>query len=185
MVETIQKSLSLTDFLGRPETKPASEYIKGEISQKPMPQGEHSLIQGALCEAINQATRSQKIALAFPELRCTFADRSLVPDIAVFRWQRIPKTDGGRIANRFNTYPDWMIEILSPQQSTTQVLNKLLQACQQGTQLGWLINPEEATVLVISENQRLDVFSQDAQLPVLEGIDLSLTVGNILEWLTI
>lgn len=185
MVETIQKNLSLTDFLERPETKPASEYINGKISQKPMPQGEHSLIQGALCEAINQVTRPQKIALAFPELRCTFADRSLVPDIAVFRWQRIPKTDSGRIANRFNTYPDWMIEILSPQQSTTQVLNKLLQACQQGTQLGWLINPEEATVLVISENQRLDVFSQDDQLPVLERIDLSLTVGNILEWLTI
>jgi Uma2 family endonuclease len=185
MVETIQKSLSLTDFLERPETKPASEYINGKISQKPMPQGEHSLIQGALCEAINQVTRPQKIALAFPELRCTFADRSLVPDIAVFRWERIPKTDSGRIANRFNTYPDWMIEILSPQQSTTQVLNKLLQACQQGTQLGWLINPEEATVLVISENQRLDVFSQDDQLPVLEGIDLSVTVGNILEWLTI
>ena len=91
MVETIQKNLSLTDFLERPETKPASEYINGKISQKPMPQGEHSLIQGALCEAINQVTRPQKIALAFPELRCTFADRSLVPDIAVFRWERIPK----------------------------------------------------------------------------------------------
>ena len=78
-----------------------------------------------------------------------------------------------------------MIEILSPQQSTTQVLNKILQACQQGTQLGWLINPEEATVLVISENQRLDVFSQDAKLPVLEGLDLSLTVGDILGWLTL
>ncbi|MFO8038617.1 MAG: Uma2 family endonuclease [Sodalinema sp.] len=185
MVETIQKSLSLTDFLERPETKPASEYINGKISQKPMPQGEHSRLQYKLCLAINAVTEPAKIALAFPELRCTFADRSLVPDIAVFRWQRIPKTDSGRIANRFNTYPDWMIEILSPQQSTTQVLNKLLQACQQGTQLGWLINPEEATVLVISENQRLDVFSQDDQLPVLEGIDLSVTVGNILEWLTI
>ncbi|OAB59589.1 hypothetical protein AY600_03120 [Phormidium willei BDU 130791] len=185
MVETIQKSLSLTDFLERPETKPASEYINGKISQKPMPQGEHSRLQYKLCFAINAVTEPAKIALAFPELRCTFADRSLVLDIAVFRWQRIPKTDSGRIANRFNTYPDWMIEILSPQQSTTQVLNKLLQACQQGTQLGWLINPEEATVLVISENQRLDVFSQDDQLPVLEGIDLSVTVGNILEWLTI
>ncbi|WP_159785232.1 Uma2 family endonuclease [Sodalinema gerasimenkoae] len=185
MVETIKKNLSLTEFLDHPETKPASEYINGKILQKPMPQGEHSLIQGALCEVINQVTRSQKIALAFSELRCTFADRSLVPDIAVFRWQRIPKTDSGRIANRFNTYPDWMIEILSPQQSTTQVLNKILQACQQGTELGWLINLEEATVLVISQNQRLDVFKEEDKLPVLEGIDLSLTVDTILEWLTI
>lgn len=185
MRKILKKYPSLSDFLDYPDSKPASEYINGTIIQKPMPDGEHSLIQGALCERINIVTEPAKTALAFPELRCTFAGHSLVPDIAVFRWQRIPKTDSGRIANRFNTYPDWMIEILSPQQSTTQVLNKLLQACQQGTQLGWLINPEEATVLVISENQRLDVFSQDDQLPVLEEIDLSLTVGNILEWLTV
>jgi len=36
-----------------------------------------------LCDAINQISEGQEIACAFPELRCTFGDRSLVPDISV------------------------------------------------------------------------------------------------------
>ncbi|MBD0364037.1 MAG: Uma2 family endonuclease [Coleofasciculus sp. C3-bin4] len=39
------QSITLEEFLKRPETKPASEYIDGQIIQKPMPQGKHSTIQ--------------------------------------------------------------------------------------------------------------------------------------------
>ncbi len=39
------KQISLAEFLDLPETKPASEYIDGQIIQKPMPPGHHSIIQ--------------------------------------------------------------------------------------------------------------------------------------------
>lgn len=81
-----EKKLTLNDFLTLPETQPAQEYFNGDIVTKPMPQGQHSVIQTYLAETINQVTRKQKIALALTELRCTFGDRSLVPDIAVFEW---------------------------------------------------------------------------------------------------
>ncbi len=55
--------LTLEKFLNLPETKPASEFINQEILQKPMPQGEHSLIQIELCETINRVVKPQKIAL--------------------------------------------------------------------------------------------------------------------------
>jgi Uma2 family endonuclease len=132
---------TLETFLQAPETKPATEFINGVSIQKPIPQGEHSLIQGSLCETINQAVKPQKITLALPELRCTFGGGSIVPDIAVFRWDRIPRTAAGRIVNRFETYPDWAIEILSPDQSPTKVLGKLLHCIEHGTELGWLIDP--------------------------------------------
>lgn len=54
MVITKAKPHSLEAFLELPETKPASEFINNKISQKPMPQGKHSLLQGALGEGINQ-----------------------------------------------------------------------------------------------------------------------------------
>ncbi len=44
MVQVPSKSLTLDDFLQLPDTKPASEYIDGQIIQKPMPQGKHSVI---------------------------------------------------------------------------------------------------------------------------------------------
>jgi Uma2 family endonuclease len=83
MIAAIQPQLGLEEFLKLPETKPASEFVNGEITQKPMPQGEHSRLQGKLCTAINQIAETAKIAYAFPELRCTFAGRSIVPDISV------------------------------------------------------------------------------------------------------
>ena len=86
MVITVAKLHSLETFLELPETKPASEFINNKISQKPMLQGKHSLLQGTLCEVINQVVKLKKIAIALPELRCTFGGASIVPDIAVLRW---------------------------------------------------------------------------------------------------
>ena len=138
MITTVTNCLTLEEFLQQPETKPASEFIYGEIQPKAMPQGEHSRLQIKLCTAINQVTEEKKIAYALPELRCTFGGRSLVPDVVIFQWNRIPRTEEGKIANRFNTYPDWSIEILSPEQSQIKVLDNLLHCSKHGTELGWL-----------------------------------------------
>jgi len=178
-----EKDLTLTDFLNLPETKPAQEFIEGKIYQKPMPQFQHSTIQGRLCETINQIARENKIACAFPELRCTFGNKSIVPDIAVIRWAKIPCDETGKILNRCESYPDWCIEILSPAQSLTQVLNKLLICSREGTEIGWLINAEEETIFVIFGDQKIDSYQGDRTLPVLSELDLTLTPNTIFNWL--
>lgn len=106
MVKLPTKPISLDEFLKLSETKPSSEYIKGQIIQKPMPQGKHSKLQGKLVTSINEVGESRKIAFAFPELRCTFGGRSIVPDVAVFAWEQIPLDQRGDVANVFKTYPD-------------------------------------------------------------------------------
>ena len=88
--QTISTELSLAEFLKLPATKPEQEYIAGEILQKPMREGEHSVLQAGLVTEINQVGKLQKLACAFPELCCTFAGSSIVPDVAVFEWQNIP-----------------------------------------------------------------------------------------------
>ncbi|MGB7415278.1 MAG: Uma2 family endonuclease [Thermosynechococcaceae cyanobacterium] len=55
MVQTPTRPVTLDDFLQRPETEPASEYIDGQIIQKPMPQGEHSTLQLDLGTFANDA----------------------------------------------------------------------------------------------------------------------------------
>ena len=65
---------SIDDFLDLPETKPASEYIDGQIYQKPMPQFQHSTFQIEIATAINLIGKPQKLAFAFPELRCNFGE---------------------------------------------------------------------------------------------------------------
>lgn len=175
--------ISLDNFLKLPETKPASELINGHIIQKPMPQGEHSTIQTDLVEAINRVVRAPKIARAYTELRCLCGRNVVVPDISVFYWERIPITESGKVANRFEIQPDWTIEILSPEQSQTVVMAKILNCLANGTKLGWLIDPAESAIVVIFPDSRVDIFVGERQLPVLEGIDLVLTPSQIFGWL--
>jgi Uma2 family endonuclease len=185
MVQVPSKTLTLEEFLQQPETKPASEYIDGQIIQKPMPQGKHSTIQGELVPAVNTVVKPNRIARAFPELRCTFGGRSTVPDIAVFIWNRIPRDENGEVANTFLIAPDWTIEILSPDQSQTKVTKNILHCLKHGTQMGWLIDPDEQTVFVYRPKQETEGFDElDALLPVPSfASELRLTVRNLFAWL--
>ncbi|MDJ0731561.1 MAG: Uma2 family endonuclease [Crocosphaera sp.] len=185
-INQISKKLTLEAFLKLPETKPAREYVQGKIEPKLMPQGEHSTLQIRLGTAINEVVLPKKIAHAFTELRCTFGGYSIVPDIAVFSWNRIPRTEKGRIANKFEVYPDWVIEILSPEQSANRVIKKILFCLQQGTELGWLIDPEDESVVIFQQNQLPDIKSDQEILPVLESIqDWQLSVVELFSWLKI
>lgn len=108
-----------------------------------------------------------------------------MPDVAVFRWARIPTEASGRIANRFTIHPDWAIEILSPDQRLTKVLSNLLHCSQQGTELGWLLDPEAETILVVFPGQRVELFQGSMPLPVLPEIALPLTTEQVFGWLTV
>ena len=183
MVQATTK-ITLNEFLKLPETKPSSEYINGQVIQKPMPQGKHSKLQSELITAINGVTKPQKIALAFPELRCTFGGRSIVPDVTLFAWSRIPVDEDGDIANVFTIAPDWTIEILSPDQNQTKVTGNILHCLNYGSKLGWLIDPDEKSVLVYPAKQQTRLLTQNNILPVPDLVaDLRLTVADLFNWL--
>jgi Uma2 family endonuclease len=183
MVQTPFTLLDLETFLQLPETQPASEFLHNQIQQKPMPQGEHSTLQASLLSAINAVAKTSKLACAYPELRCVFGEAVLVPDIAVFRWPRIPRSATGRVANRFELAPDWAIEILSPDQPQLRVLANLLHCCQHGTELGWLVDPGSDSILVVDADARIRIYRADELLPVLAGLALSLSAAEIFSWL--
>jgi Putative restriction endonuclease len=130
--------MTLAEFLQQPETKPASEYIDGQIIQKPMPQGEHSTLQGDLVTSINAIVKPRRIARAYPELRCTFGGQAIVPDVAVFLWDRIPRKEDGTVENQFAIAPDWSIEILSRDISWSFPYPTLMLRIQRGLRNPWL-----------------------------------------------
>ncbi len=164
-----QIQLSLEAFLELPETKPASEYINNRAYQKPMPQGKHSTLQSEIVTLIDQIAKPEKIAYAFPELRCTFGGRSIVPDISVFEWANIPLDRNGEPLNKIEIAPNWLIEILSPQQSSVQIMDKINFALRHGTTLSWLIAPEERRILTFDRNG-FNSHSESDSLPVLDAL---------------
>lgn len=185
MVQSPPKPLKLEEFLELPETKPASEYIDGAIIQKPMPQGKHSILQRELSFVLTATFRSNKTAQAFPELRCTFGGRSIVPDIAIFRSEHIPRESNGDVANVFSRHPDWTIEILSPNQSQTKVVRNILHCIDHGTEMSWLLDPEEHCIFVYDSDKSVQVFDNSKMvLPVPKFAQtVQLTVGEVFGWL--
>jgi Uma2 family endonuclease len=189
MVATIEKiaPLSLEAFLAFPETQPASEYSHGIIIQKSMPKGKHSRLQTRLARAIDLIAEDFKIALALTELRCTFAGRSIVADIAVIRWQNLAFDPDGEISNLFNHPPDWIIEILSPEQSSALVIEKILFCLKEGSELGWLLDPATKSIIVFQNGSTQIYFANtepQQPLPVLTGLETwQITAKDIFAWL--
>jgi Uma2 family endonuclease len=63
------------------------------------------------------------------------------------------------------------------------VLSNLLHCIQQGTELSWLIDSAEDSILTLLPDQRIQLLSGTDSLPLLAGIDLTLTVDQFFSWL--
>ena len=185
MTTTVAKIITIEEFLklGFIDESPAWEYINSEVIQKPMGGGKHSLLQKKLVAVIDTATSDYE---AFPEMRCSCGNRSVVPDVLVIATDQIPLDESGDIiSSGINFAPLWVIEILSPNQSQTKVTGNILHCIKHGTKLGWLLDPSERSILVYQPNTLPDLLTGTDRLPVLEGVNLIITVEEVFSWLQI
>jgi Uma2 family endonuclease len=177
MTSAILQPITLEEFSQRPnlEESPAWELFNGQVLQKSMPTFHHSRLQKHLVAEIDAVNSPYE---AFPELRCILTQNSVVPDIVILHQTRIPTYN-----EPIQGAPNWLIEILSPDQSTTKLIEKIQTCLDEGTQLGWLIDSQEAAIMVFLPNQSLRVLKGDSLLPVLSELTLQLTPNQIFGWL--
>jgi Uma2 family endonuclease len=184
MTTSLTQALSLEDFLKLPylEDSPAWEYVDGVAIQKPMPKTRHSILQKRLLAEVDSKTADYT---ALPELRCTFGGRSIVPDVVVIAWNRINLNEVGEPEDDFTEAPDWTIEILSPDQKVNRVIDNILHCLKHGSKLGWMLDPDDYSVLTFTPQQEPEVCRGDRQLKVIEESQLTLTPQQIFSWLKI
>lgn len=177
--------LTLEEFLELPETKPASEYRDGRVTRKVSPQGKHSVLQAAWVVKLNQLAVPGRAGMAFPELRVTFAGRSLVPDVSYISWEGIPREPSGEIADHFAAAPDLAIQVRSPRQVVKGLAESLEFCLQNGSRLGLLVDPYRKQVTVLLPGQPPRVLSKGLidLSPVLLG--RSVTVEEVFGWLVL
>lgn len=147
MVYALQ-GLTLDQFLQLPEDKPALEYFDGEVAQKVAPTRRHSRLQYQVCKWVNDSAEPHRLAVAYPELRTTFAGSSLVPDVAVYRWARNPVDAGGAVTDAPAEAPDVAIEIVSPDQSVARLGRKCQWYVEHGVPLALIVNHLNKSVRV-------------------------------------
>ena len=156
---TTDRVITLQQFLKLPEQKPAVEFAEGRVQQKMSPKGEHSVLQAALIKTIDGFAEPLRLARAFPELRTTFAGRSYVPDVSVYRWERIPVGPDGRVVSDFFDPPDIAIEILSAGQNVGEQTRKCEWYVGNGVPIALLVLPDEESLRRFAPGSALQTLS--------------------------
>lgn len=172
--------LSLDSFLSLThiEESPAWEWMNGHATQKPMPTLYHSILQKRLVAIVDAAG---SVYEAFPELRCVLLDQSIVPDVAVVQRDRLPTGN-----TPLQGAPDWIIEILSPDQNMTKLIEKIQFCLQGGARLGWLVDPKEQVILVFWTDRPMQLCRATLDpLPTLPDLALTLTLQTLFSGLAI
>ena len=180
----VQTTPTLEEFLELPEQKPVLEYIDGRVRAKAVPQFKHSRLTSRITDHLNRFAGPAGLGEAFPELRCTFAGRSIVPDVAFLLEEHIPDFPDGELEGHSPIPPDIHVEIISPDQSVRDSQEKLIHATAHGCPLGWLIHPEKKTVDVYRPGAAPERLPEDGVLtgePVLPGYRLA--VAELFGWL--
>lgn len=143
-----QRPPPLDAFLTWPETKPARELFEGAVRLKEPAGGPRSLLQGFLAWRLDDAGRSSGLAKTFIELRTSFGGASLVPDVAVYRRERIPRDAAGEVAEDFFESPDIVGEIVPPGDGLNVLVRRCVWYVANGVRIALLVNPKDRSVLI-------------------------------------
>ena len=154
---------TLDEFLSLEETKPYREYVCGEVTQKPMPNWDHSAIQAFLAAILFPFLAQAGSGRVLTEFRCIFGGRAYVPDLSYVAKERLT---GDRY---LRSAPDLAIEVLSPDQDMGRFLEKIQAYLRYGVRLVWVIDPVRATVTVLMPGEDARVLTAG---DVLDGGDV-------------
>jgi Uma2 family endonuclease len=143
-----QRRMTLADFLELPEEEPALEYFGGRVTQKASPGIRHGALQTGLIMLVNVFAVPRKLARAFPGTRTTYGGTSTVPDVVVFRWDRIPEDEDGELPEEVFTHPDIAIEVASPGQSLKTLADRCRWYVENGVSIALLVRPRTRVIQV-------------------------------------
>ena len=125
-----------------------AEFVEGRLVQRPMPTWEHACMQGFLVEELRAIGR--RLALfAVPEQRVqTHSDRFRVPDVCV-----VAQKPEGEPGHRIVTRPPYLcVEILSPEDTAVETMDKVREYLNFGVAWVWVIDPVSLAGQVHSRN---------------------------------
>ena len=119
--------------------EPDMEYVNGQLVERNVGEYVHSLLQGLIVgELLNRRARGFR-AFTEQRVRISAEPRYRIPDICV---KALPHR-----ADPILEKPDLVIEILSPDGRTAEVLRKIADYLQAGIPHIWIVDPYQRTVM--------------------------------------
>jgi Uma2 family endonuclease len=138
-------AVSIAQYLSDPAYE-RLEYVDGELRERHVGSKSHARVQANLSHKLVEYVRAHPPGYVAAELRVKLAGPSGVefrlPDLAVVLEDTSPEEE------YLDRAPDLAVEIRSPGDSIADLLRKMELYFAHGARLGWIVLPEERSVLV-------------------------------------
>ena len=154
--------LTADEFLAHPLARERSELVGGEIRVMTPASGSHGTVVDNLYSALCTHVRAHRLGRCVPD-GTGFDLTSYVPhrpggtvrspDLAFVRADRIPT--GGFPHGFIRLAPDLAVEVVSPNETASDLAGKLADYQAAGTRLIWVIDLDERLVTVIAADAPL------------------------------
>lgn len=146
-----------------------SELVRGILVREPRPGAYHGRTQARLAERLNAHVEREALGSVFIDVGVVIPDRPRTvrgPDVAFYARNRVPDP----LPEGFLTsVPDLAIEIVSPSNTLSDLLDKVREYLDAGTPLVWVVDPGSRTATVYRSRRDIRLLAEDE---VLDGGDV-------------
>jgi Uma2 family endonuclease len=160
------------------ETKPETEWVRGRPLQKVSPTYRHGRLQSLLSRMLTAWAEGRGRVATEWRFRVNppgEAIRPLVPDVAYLSYRRLPAAEDGAAQTPLGA-PDVAVEILSPDDRTADVEDKIAAYLRAKCSLIVVVDSEAETMLAIDARRRT-TFARGAVFRhgTVEGLEIAVS----------
>jgi Uma2 family endonuclease len=154
-----------------------TELVAGMVVREPLPSPYHGKTQAQLAYHLLTFVKQHALGDVFTEIGVVTSRKPGTvrgPDVAFFSVQRLPDPLPRTF---FETPASLIVEVVSPSNSVPDILRKVAEYLDVGTEMVWVIDPIKRTAIVYHEDNEIRLLSEDDLLPggdVLPGLSLEL-----------
>jgi Uma2 family endonuclease len=186
MAEVAQKVLTWDEYVrGEPADLERYEIVDGVVIELPAPTVKHQWIVGNLHLLLKQQENVVVLVAPCDVVVRREKLRTRQPDLVLIRKERVSDLKALLQQERIDFAPDVVVEVLSPSDSITTLMEKLDDYHQIGVKEVWLVNPATETVEVLVWQQEgwnsLGVFRRDEAIRSKVLPELELNVSQVFE----
>jgi Uma2 family endonuclease len=165
--EVVKKVWTEEELQALPEDGFIHEVVAGELVMSPKNNYQHESVFGRLFAALYQFNRTHRLGVVrgssaghwMNNQNCRAPDISFVPKARLESLNFKPTSK-----KFFPGAPDLAIEILSPNNTRSEITSRLRDFFASGTQIAWIINPETESAEVCHSLTQMRLVGPDGEL---------------------
>jgi Uma2 family endonuclease len=145
------------------------------------PQGDHAIIAKHFVRGLAHVGEDRELGIVFVEGRFVTPGWSPVPDVSYYRKERLQPQSRRRVGD-LHTPPDIAIEIVSPDQTVSELLRKCLRYADLGVVVSLIVDPDDESIFAVRPGQPLQVLRGDDRIDLDDALPgFELTVRHLFD----